>query len=706
MRLLYPPKFCIFLSALWYFSYNQIIHLVLSLVIFFRSLIRYLAMSNSGLYEEGIFGSNLSTVDTNALLSQLGFSSNNMLDPSVLTSNDGHSQQTQPQQYHTYSFRPTANSHIPTYPNMLPVNNGNPANTNTSSSVDPRRNTGRDYCPPPLNLLSPSNINTSPSLSSATQAIAAFNNPLLSWNTSFGNNNTALPSTWTVPNLPNLSQSPLPNETFSHMAPYSPANGNSLLVQSQFGYSALSSMPMGFGQTLAPSFDGFSSNLAAMPKVSSVPNQPVKLKTPISPLAHQSFSGYMTGPAVSIPSNDVGLTTTSMYPSTMGNLAASASFLETMVATPAAGLVPSSKGGAILVPHSMNDHADNIPAATDSSNVFSSFISPPGLTPNTPLDNQFMNSPAHLLQPTLIPDSMPSPGLTSPLLSHFQSSESINDIDIVTGESTTEQQIVSPYLQKSFSQPESGGCGIHGNIFEKSQSMDGNLNINGLITSEGLVLSLSGSLVDIVGYLPAEFINRKMSEFIHPDDINTFISDLKAASSHTILRGVYRFRKKNSDYVKLSILGYSFINNNHATNIATAETNQQSSAVAGNQAIRSIYNTAISPSSQRTEHHQVPSQFPGPNSKDTGMTSTILIKIFAPPLASNKAAISSVVSSPEQPLYHDLQKFELANQDKGNNRILPMPKTKSQGKRGSFSLPKTDLLPKSKKNQPVKILKF
>src|SRR5947208_1481296 len=67
-----------------------------------------------------------------------------------------------------------------------------------------------------------------------------------------------------------------------------------------------------------------------------------------------------------------------------------------------------------------------------------------------------------------------------------------------------------------------------------------------VISPTGKLMYCSPSTTEVVGYSPEELVNRSITEFIHVDDVDTFVRDFQFAihnrESFTIY---YRFRKKD-----------------------------------------------------------------------------------------------------------------------------------------------------------------
>ena len=61
-----------------------------------------------------------------------------------------------------------------------------------------------------------------------------------------------------------------------------------------------------------------------------------------------------------------------------------------------------------------------------------------------------------------------------------------------------------------------------------------------VISLTGKILYVSPSSLETVGYAPEELIGRNIAEFIHIDDVDTFIRDLHASLDEKEFRLFYR----------------------------------------------------------------------------------------------------------------------------------------------------------------------
>ncbi|CAG8470686.1 9646_t:CDS:2 [Paraglomus occultum] len=75
-----------------------------------------------------------------------------------------------------------------------------------------------------------------------------------------------------------------------------------------------------------------------------------------------------------------------------------------------------------------------------------------------------------------------------------------------------------------------------------------------VISPTGKLMYCSPSSTELVGYSPEELVNRNIADFIHVDDIDTFLRDfnmgIQQKSSFTVH---YRFRKKDDKFIILEV---------------------------------------------------------------------------------------------------------------------------------------------------------
>ncbi|KAJ1925117.1 hypothetical protein IWQ60_004758 [Tieghemiomyces parasiticus] len=77
-----------------------------------------------------------------------------------------------------------------------------------------------------------------------------------------------------------------------------------------------------------------------------------------------------------------------------------------------------------------------------------------------------------------------------------------------------------------------------------------------VISPSGRIMFCSPSSVEVVGYTPEELIGRSITEFIHVDDIDTYIREFNMAIIQRDFRLFYRFRKKDDRFILLEVVGH------------------------------------------------------------------------------------------------------------------------------------------------------
>ncbi|KAK9729771.1 white collar 2 type of transcription factor [Basidiobolus ranarum] len=72
------------------------------------------------------------------------------------------------------------------------------------------------------------------------------------------------------------------------------------------------------------------------------------------------------------------------------------------------------------------------------------------------------------------------------------------------------------------------------------------------------LLYCSSSSQELTGYSPEELVGRCITEFIHEDDIDTFIRQFNMGLTRQQSRLYYRFQKKNDEFVMLEVQGNAY----------------------------------------------------------------------------------------------------------------------------------------------------
>ncbi|KAI9295393.1 hypothetical protein K502DRAFT_324360 [Neoconidiobolus thromboides FSU 785] len=86
-----------------------------------------------------------------------------------------------------------------------------------------------------------------------------------------------------------------------------------------------------------------------------------------------------------------------------------------------------------------------------------------------------------------------------------------------------------------------------------------------VVSPSGRFLFCSPSCLEMVGFSPEELVGRQVTDFIHVDDIDTFIRDFNLAITQKVFRILYRFRKKDDKFIILEINGHPYFPENSTT---------------------------------------------------------------------------------------------------------------------------------------------
>lgn len=79
-----------------------------------------------------------------------------------------------------------------------------------------------------------------------------------------------------------------------------------------------------------------------------------------------------------------------------------------------------------------------------------------------------------------------------------------------------------------------------------------------VVSPSGRFLFCSPSCLEMVGFSPEELVGRNITEFIHVDDVDTFIRDFNLATTQKVLKLFYRFRKKDDKFIVLEVNGHPY----------------------------------------------------------------------------------------------------------------------------------------------------
>ncbi|KAI0239908.1 hypothetical protein L0F63_002109 [Massospora cicadina] len=79
-----------------------------------------------------------------------------------------------------------------------------------------------------------------------------------------------------------------------------------------------------------------------------------------------------------------------------------------------------------------------------------------------------------------------------------------------------------------------------------------------VVSPSGRFLFCSPSCLEMVGFSPEELVGRNITEFIHVDDVDTFIRDFNLATTQKVLKMFYRFRKKDDKFIVLEVNGHPY----------------------------------------------------------------------------------------------------------------------------------------------------
>ncbi|KAK9765810.1 white collar 2 type of transcription factor [Basidiobolus ranarum] len=79
-----------------------------------------------------------------------------------------------------------------------------------------------------------------------------------------------------------------------------------------------------------------------------------------------------------------------------------------------------------------------------------------------------------------------------------------------------------------------------------------------VINPGGSFMYCSPSSLSLVGYSPPELIGRNIVDFIHVDDVDIFVRDIKQSLSEHQFKLFYRFRKKDDRFIMLEAQGHAY----------------------------------------------------------------------------------------------------------------------------------------------------
>ncbi|KAJ1985530.1 hypothetical protein H4R33_003970 [Dimargaris cristalligena] len=93
-----------------------------------------------------------------------------------------------------------------------------------------------------------------------------------------------------------------------------------------------------------------------------------------------------------------------------------------------------------------------------------------------------------------------------------------------------------------------------------------------VISPSGKIMFCSPSSVEVVGYTPEELIGRSITDFIHVDDVDTYIREFNMAIIQRDFRLFYRFRRKDDRFVLLEVVGHPWFTADSGTSLLGSTT--------------------------------------------------------------------------------------------------------------------------------------
>ncbi|KAJ1970804.1 hypothetical protein H4R35_005645, partial [Dimargaris xerosporica] len=77
-----------------------------------------------------------------------------------------------------------------------------------------------------------------------------------------------------------------------------------------------------------------------------------------------------------------------------------------------------------------------------------------------------------------------------------------------------------------------------------------------VISPSGKIMFCSPSTAEVVGYTPEELVGRSITDFIHVDDVDTYVREFNMAIIQRDFRLFYRFRRKDDHFILLEVVGH------------------------------------------------------------------------------------------------------------------------------------------------------
>ncbi|KAJ1920463.1 white collar 2 type of transcription factor [Mycoemilia scoparia] len=552
--------------------------------------------------------------------------------------------------------------------------------------------------PAPLNLFASHNNFSD----TAGQATASLNSPLLTWNSLSAN---PAMSTLGTPFYSDFPNPPLPNETYGRYNPHSPSADTSLLVHTQFGSSALVSMPMGMGSAQVPSIYSamLQTNYANQNRTSDAKKamaarslqqqqDPGKSIPNIANFSLANSFQNLQAPPANLPAAPLSNAGNVDITTPISSALSIPFSIETAISSASFAPSCSVDGSAILVPHSGAENTDSpVSNVNDACSILSPFING-GLTPDTPLDNQFLASPTQF--------------------SNFDNESATNvRFDVPVNMSSSVDGYGSQSMNSAFttiSRTASIGNGDAAGHNTGANSLYYS-PITFLTTAAGYIFSVNGQTTNILGYSHADMTQRMISEFISPEDVCSFLKDLGMLHSNGMFSARYRFVKRDKAPVLIDLEGIAFTiggGNSGDSGLGQWTSNSETSQETGANVLKNMYSgfglNGQSGYSNMSETN---------NSNNSGISSlpTKVYRIVAKPCLldhhQSQQQSSSTISSPEEPLYNifhksnDVAKSEPAR-NAGNQKEQQQQQQQQQNM--STSAATTPLCPSNPVTLPVK----
>ncbi|KAJ1647330.1 hypothetical protein IWQ61_010105, partial [Dispira simplex] len=159
-------------------------------------------------------------------------------------------------------------------------------------------------------------------------------------------------------------------------------------------------------------------------------------------------------------------------------------------------------------------------------------------------------------------------GVTNPLsvFTQFGTGSAVMDIATLQSLAASTQRTSSDMLPSSYttlSSPQATGPSpVYRNEFTKRQNwsyqiVDELKDMFHVVSPAGKIIFCSPASSDIIGYTPDELVGRNITEFIHVDDIDTYVREFNMSVVQRHFRLFVRLRRKDEQFILVEVVGHS-----------------------------------------------------------------------------------------------------------------------------------------------------